>query len=143
MLLTKKQVADYWYLVQSILKDSLPENYKNDTIILEMMNELIVGRMQVFLISSRDEDESGLNGALFTQLAIDPWSRERKLFLFKMWSSGNMPEDCYSRLASYLDKFGKSSGCKGVFSYVTEPRLLKFFENNGYEQVHVCMEKEF
>lgn len=106
-----------------------------------MMNELLVGRMQAFIVYDRTAEEADIKSVAFTQIAIEPWTRKRNLFVFKLWSSGGFSAHNYKLFTEYAETFARNNKCEKVLSYVTAPQLDKMLTANGYEQTFVCYEK--
>ena len=78
-------LAEKWPVIRTMLRIGLPEKYRTDAAITNIMGEAMHGLVQCWFLVKERQDEDGaprtVYGIVFTRFEIDPFSQQKYLYI--------------------------------------------------------------
>ena len=114
--LQPSDITGMWDVLKPSIADALPEVLKDDqTVLGNIMRELLNGKMQAWEYSSNDE----IIGTVTTKPIFDSASNTRNLLIYSIRGFKRLNEDQWRRSFETLISFAQSIGCYHVVGYTT------------------------
>lgn len=130
--ITKEQAASYWEVLKFGIEKALPPTLDNKYRMDNILESLMKGNMEAWIITGKKKDKDLLLGTMVTTFEDDHCTKIRRLLIYSVFAHKHVPNNEWKEIYNILRRYAREMGCHMISAYTNSARIVELVNNlNG------------